>query len=176
MDLLYLINNIILVFIYFSLLLTLYKTNRNSITIAFILGTVGLIAYISSNKAVEMFLLSKEYHSASDASSRSILLAAAKNMLVEWKGTSYVVYYFLNDIALFLISFAMFRSKVFSKTTAVFALISALFMTIPANFGTLGLIFSLISLVPWYVFCIFLVIAFLRFSSKKTKYNSGVTV
>ncbi|MBN2616828.1 MAG: hypothetical protein JXR64_00805 [Spirochaetales bacterium] len=168
MDLLYLINNLILVFIYFSVFITLFKTNRNSITVAFTLGTIGLIAYISSNKAVEMYFLSREFLETSDNIIKSSLIASAKNMLLEWKGTSYVTYYFLGDITLFLISYAMFKSKNFSKITAVWAFISAIFMTIPANFGMIGLIFSLLSLIPWYIFCIYLVIAFLKMSS----YNS----
>ncbi|HBD95479.1 MAG: hypothetical protein A2015_13320 [Spirochaetes bacterium GWF1_31_7] len=162
MDLLYLVNNIILVFIYFSLFLALYKTNRNSITIALILGTIGLIAYIASNKAIEMFFLSREFLLATDELTQNSLIVSAKNMLLEWKGTSYVTYYFLGCITLFLISFAMFNSRVFPKAAAVWALISAIFMTIPANFGMIGLIFSLLSLIPWYIFCIYLVIAFLN--------------
>lgn len=172
MDLLYLLNNIILAFIYLSLLISLYKTKRNTIIIAFLLGTIGLIAYISSNKSIEMFLISKEFIEASDESTRNILLSSAKNMLLEWKGTAYLTYYFLGDITLFLISIAMFRSNIYSKTTASWALISAIFMTIPASFGTIGLIFSLLSLIPWYIFCILLVIKLLQFgknSVDKTK-------
>lgn len=162
MDLLYLLNNIILVFIYLSLLFSMYKTNSGIITIAFTLGTIALIAYISSNKAVEMFFLSKEYTIASDELTRTVLLASAKNMLLEWKGTAYVTYYFLGDITLFLISIAMFKSDVYTRSTAVWALISAIFMTIPANFGTIGLIFSLLSLIPWYIFCVLLVKSFFK--------------
>lgn len=173
MDLLYLVNNIILVFIYFSLLLALFKTNRNPITIAFILGTIGLIAYIASNKAVEMLFLSREYLLTSDEIIQNSLIASAKNMLLEWKGTSYVTYYFLGCITLFLISYSMFKSNVFSKATAIWALISAFFMTIPANFGMIGLIFSLLSLIPWYVFCIYLVIAFLKLSSSLPQKETG---
>lgn len=162
MDLLYLINNIILVFIYLSLLFSLYKTNRTTIVIAFTLGTMGLIAYISSNKAVEMFFLSREYMIASDEVTKTVLMASAKNMLLEWKGTAYVTYYFLGDITLFLISLAMFKSDVYTRSTAIWALISAIFMTIPANFGIIGLIFSLLSLIPWYIFCVLLVKRFFK--------------
>ncbi|MDC7225953.1 MAG: hypothetical protein PQJ61_04225 [Spirochaetales bacterium] len=165
MDLLYLFNNIILVFIYFSILISLYKTNTNTITIAFILGSIALIAYIASNKSVEMYFLSREYLSATHEIVKTSLIASAQNMLLEWKGTSYVTYYFLGCITLFLIGFAMLKSTIFSKATAILALISAFFMSIPANFGTIGLIFSLISLIPWYVFCILLVITFLKMSS-----------
>jgi len=162
MDILYLVNNIILAFIYLSLLFSLFESNRNIITLAFMLGMIGLIAYISSNKTIEMFFLSKEYVTASDELTRNILISSAKNMLLEWKGTAYVTYYFLGDITLFLISIAMFRSSVYSRATAICGFTSAIFMTIPANFGSIGLIFSLLSLIPWYIFCILLIKTFIK--------------
>ncbi len=173
MDLLYLINNIFMAFIYLSILLSLYKTNKNTITIAFMLGMIGLISYVSSNKAVEMFFLSKEYFIATDDMTRNILLSSAKNMLLEWKGTAYVTYYFLGDISLFLISITMFRSKVYSRKTATWGLISAIFMTIPANFGMIGLVFSLLSLIPWYVFCILILKVFFKLSNTNGNIQPG---
>jgi len=173
MDILYLVNNVILAFIYLALFFSLYKSNRNIITVAFMLGMIGLIAYISSNKALEMYFLSNEYFTVFDEFSRNILLASAKNMLLEWKGTAYVTYYFLGDITLFLISIAMFRSNVYSRATAIWGFISAIFMTIPANFGMIGLVFSLLSLIPWYVFCILLVKTFFNLGRHSSDFQTS---
>ena len=156
MDLLYLVNNIILGFIYLSIFFSLYESDRNLATSMLLLGMIGLVSYIPSNKAVEMFFLAREY-AAADEPMRGLLSASAVTLLLEWKGTAYVTYYFLDAIALFLIAAAMFRSSTYSRAIASWALASAVFMTIPANFGTIGLIFSLLSLIPWYVFCVLFV-------------------
>ncbi len=156
MDLLYLVNNIILGFIYLSIFLSLYESDRTLATAMLLLGMIGLVSYIPSNKAVEMFFLSREY-AAADEAMQGILSSSAVTLLLGWKGTAYVTYYLLDAIALFLIAAAMFRSSTYSRAIASWALASAVFMTIPANFGTVGLVFSLLSLIPWYGFCVLFV-------------------
>ncbi|GMQ57257.1 hypothetical protein AN1V17_16520 [Vallitalea sediminicola] len=168
-DALYIINNVILAVIYFSLYLSLKKRNSTLITLALILGFIGIASYFSSNKAVEMIFISKEYYLASSDIQRNILLSSAQNMIFEWKGTAYVIYYILNCIALYLISISMLNSSVYSKLIAIFGFISAFFMMIPANFGTIGIVFSLLSLIPWYIFCVLVSKVFFQLSSNNQK-------
>ncbi|HPB66404.1 MAG TPA: hypothetical protein PLW80_07575, partial [Spirochaetales bacterium] len=78
--------------------------------------------------------------------------AAGKASLAGWQGTAFDAYYVLNGIALFVISILMYRSDVYTKATATWGLLAAIFMIIPSTAGTLGLVCSLASLVPWYVF------------------------
>lgn len=159
----------ILAVIYFSLYLSLKKRNSTLITLALILGFIGIASYFSSNKAVEMLFISKEYYLASSDIQRNILLSSAQNMIFEWKGTAYVIYYILNCIALYLISISMLNSSVYSKLIAIIGLISAFFMMIPANFGTIGIVFSLLSLIPWYIFCVLVSKVFFQLSSNNQK-------
>lgn len=168
-DILYIINNVILAVIYFSVYLTLKKRNLTLITLALMLGFLGIASYLSSNKAIEMLFISKEYYLASSDIQQNILLSSAKNMILEWKGTAYVIYYILNCIALYLISISMLNSSIYSKLIAIVGLISAFFMMIPANFGYIGIIFSLVSLIPWYIFCVLLAKVFFKLSNCNQK-------
>lgn len=77
-------------------------------------------------------------------------------MLALYTGTAFNVYYVLSDVALLIIAFVMLRSDVFSKKTGYLALAAGIFMAIPSTVGTIGLVFSLLSLVPWEVWLIFI--------------------
>ncbi|GAB1375017.1 hypothetical protein MASR1M46_19060 [Bacteroidales bacterium] len=79
-----------------------------------------------------------------------------RGMLATYKGTAFDVYYILNAITLFIFSWVMLkdRERTFTCTTALWGLASAVLMIIPSTAGTIGLIFSLLSLVPWVVFSI----------------------
>jgi hypothetical protein len=46
----------------------------------------------------------------------------------------------------------MLLNSTFSKATAIWGLVSGFFMLIPSTAGMLGLVFSLVSLIPWIVF------------------------
>jgi len=156
LDLLYLVNNILLAFVYLALFAALRKTKAYPMFIALVLGFIGIAIYYSSTAAFEMLSLSKQYFATSDAQLQQQLLAAGQAIHEGYKGTAFDVYYILNGIALVIIGFSMLNdpAKTFSKTTAIWGLISAFLMTIPSTFGTIGLIFSIASLVPWIVFSI----------------------
>jgi len=81
-------------------------------------------------------------------------------LLREWQGTAFDSYYVLNGITLLIVSILMYKSTIFNKVTATWGLISAVLMTVPSTAGMIGMIFSLLSLVPWYVFSI----RFLKYS------------
>jgi len=156
LDLLYLVNNILLAFVYLALFAALRKTKAYPMFIALVLGFIGIAIYYSSTAAFEMLSLSKQYFATSDAQLQQQLLAAGQAIHEGYKGTAFDVYYILNGIALVIIGFSMLNdpAKTFNKTTAIWGLISAFLMTIPSTFGTIGLIFSIASLVPWIVFSI----------------------
>ncbi|HPX25710.1 MAG TPA: DUF4386 family protein [Treponemataceae bacterium] len=166
-DFFILINNILIVIIYLAFYHALKDINKGVIQIGIVLGLIGISAYISSNKTFELLRLSQEYFAAQTDTDTLILEAAGKASLLGWQGTAFDTYYVLNGIALFCISLLMFRSKDFSKACAVWGLLAAIFMIIPSTAGTIGLIFSLLSLIPWYVFSIFFAKRFLQFSKIK---------
>ncbi len=156
LDLLYLINTVILSIIYFALAILVFNENKSITAIALILGLVGIAAYFPSNTCIEMLFLTRNY---SDMES---LRQAATILLLEWKGTAFTVYYILNAIALLLLSIAMQKNPLFKKRTAILGIVSGILMMIPSTFGMIGLIFSMLSLIPWYIFCIDVSVLFLR--------------
>ena len=68
----------------------------------------------------------------------------------------------LNAVALIIISLVMFKPTRFGRAAAVWGLIAGIFMITPSTAGTIGLVFSLISLIPWAVFSIIIGIKMLR--------------
>lgn len=101
--------------------------------------------------------LASEYAALPGAGSpeeRMILLAAGKGMLLEWQGTGFDAYYVLNGATLVIVSFLMLKDTVYGRTTAIIGLAAGFFMVIPSTAGTIGLVFSLLSLIPWYIFAL----------------------
>jgi hypothetical protein len=115
-----------------------------------------------------MLILSNRYSDATTDAERASLLAAGEAMMATFEGTAFNVYYVLSAIALLLIAVVMLRSTVFSKRTAYVGLIAGLFMVIPATAGTLGVIFSMLSLIPWVIFLVMIARHFLQMSRERT--------
>lgn len=152
LDLLYLINNALIVIIYFAIYLSIKPKNKQLLTLAFILGLVGVAAYYPTNPAFEFWNLSKEFMIATTETRRTILLAAGEGVLAGYTGTAFDVYYVLNAFTLLVFCGYMFRSKQYSRTLSWFGIVSGFFMLIPSTVGLVGMIFSLLSLIPWMVF------------------------
>lgn len=155
LDLLYIINNTLLLIIYFSLTILLYKHAPIMSLLALLLGAVGVAAYYGSNPAFEMLFMSQVHANAT--LEYSIYLATiAEGLLFTYIGTGFISYYILNAIVLFLYAYAFYRTPLIPRSLAIWALISAILMTVPSSFGLIGMIFALASLIPWIVFCILL--------------------
>jgi hypothetical protein len=151
LDLLYIINNLLVLLVYLGLFLVLRLRYPSTVTIGLLLGSVGMAAYMASNTGFEMLSLANAY-AAADATGRIALLGAGEAMLAVFKGTAFDIYYILSGITLFLFAGAVFASKRFSRATGVWGLVAAAFMMIPSTAGTIGMFFALGSLVPWVVF------------------------
>jgi hypothetical protein len=154
LDLLYILNNSVLVLMYLGLFAALWRTNFAGVFIAVVLGLIGICTYYSSAVAFEMLIISKQYQMAETLELKQQFLAAGQVLLAVYKGSAFDVYYVLNAITLLIISRIMLLSSIFSKSTAIWGLLSGFFMLIPSTAGTLGFVFSLISLVPWIVFAL----------------------
>jgi hypothetical protein len=159
-DLFILVDNILISIIYLALYHSLKNTNKGLLQIGIMLGLIGIAAYISSNKTFEMLRLSQEYVRATDNNMRLLLETTGKSVLAGWQGTAFDTYYVLNGIALLIISILMFRSKIYNKTTAIWGLVSGILMMVPSTAGIIGLVFSILSLIPWYIFSIRFAIVF----------------
>lgn len=161
-DLFILVDNILIAVIYLAFYRLLKERNRGLAQIAVVLGLVGIAAYISSNKTFELLSLSRLYLRATAASDRAMYAAAGQAMLSSWQGTAFDAYYVLNGITLLIVALLMLKSEHFSKATALVGLAAAFFMIVPSTAGTVGLVFSLLSLIPWYAFTIMYSRVFLR--------------
>ena len=151
LDLLFIVNNVLVLLVYLGLFLVLRRRYPSAVTIGLLLGSVGIAAYMASNTGFEMLSLASAYATA-DATGRIALVGAGEAMLAVFTGTAFNIYYILSDIALFLFAGVVFASKQFSRAAGVWGLIAAALMVIPSTAGTIGMIFAVASLVPWVVF------------------------
>jgi len=165
MDLLYLLNNTVIVLIYLALFFSLRRENEAAMLIGLVLALVGVTAYYASNTCFEMLSLSGQYTAADSEAQRTALLGAGHAMLAVYKGTAFDSYYILNGIALLIFAVVILRSKVFNKATGYWALAAGILMAIPSTAGMVGMVFSLLSLVPWAVFAILAARRFFRFAA-----------
>lgn len=139
---------------WFTLYHTLKDTGKGLLQAGIMLGLVGIAAYISSNKTFKLLSLSNQYFSAPDEQTESMLEAAGKASPASWQGTAFNTYYVLNSITLLIISVQMYKSTLYNKATATRGLLSGIFMMVPSTAEIIGLVCSLLSLIPCYVFSI----------------------
>lgn len=164
LDLIYIIDNVLVAIIYLALYVILKKRNESLMAIAMLLGFLGIAAYFASNTSFEMLSLSRAFEKASSDVDRSMLMSSAQVMIETWRGTAFNTYYVLNGITLLLISKVMYGSGIFSNRTAVIGLISGILMVVPSTAGIIGLIFSLLSLIPWLIFSVMIAIRLRKLS------------
>lgn len=153
LDLLYVIDNILLIPILLALYIALRRTNESFMLIGTAFGFIGIAALFASNPAANMYFLSGQYVAATTDVQRSLLLTAGEAMLAVYSGTAYHVSLILGSIALVIISVVMLQSKIFSKATAymgILANILALGLYVP-EVGIYILFFSVVFLLAWYI-------------------------
>jgi hypothetical protein len=156
LDLLYIINNILIVPLYLAIAISLRNHSRVLLPLALILGFIGIAAYYPTNPAFEFLVLAPKYALAPIAD-KVIFLAAGETLLANYIGTAFNVYYVLNAFTLISLSVLMLKSGLYTKTTSIIGLASGIFMIIPSTVGTIGLVFSLLSLIPWIFFVALLI-------------------
>ena len=130
----------------------------NNLTIfAFILAFISLTIYFSSNRFIEMYTISNKYFEATNEIQKYSLIAAGELLLSVYKGSSYFIYYTLSGLSLILLFKSFSKIEYFSKRTVKMGILSGFFMLVPATMGIIGMVFSLLSLIPWIITCVFLV-------------------
>lgn len=164
LDFLYLFNNMILVIIYLALFILLYREKPVTALTGLIFGLIGIACYYPSNPAFEMLTLSNLYCQALP-DQQTIYLAAGEALMAGYTGTSFDVYYVLSTICLLLFAYAITKSTRFKKSVGLWGLTSGFFMIIPSSAGMLGMVFSLLSLIPWVVFVALLMVNFKKFAA-----------
>lgn len=168
LDFLYLFNNIILVIIYLAIFVLLYHEKPVTTLLAFILGLIGIACYYPSNPAFEMLTLSNQYFQVLPEQ-QTMYLAAGEAVMAGYTGTSFNVYYVLSTICLLLFAYAIIKSSNFKKSVGLWGLVSGFFMIVPSSAGMLGMIFSLLSLIPWVIFVTLLMLKFKKLATEKAE-------
>lgn len=144
--------------------LALHVVQRDRQPALSLLGTVlALMAvglYFTANPALTMFVLGGQYEAAAAG-----VVPAAQAALAAFSGTGFLVHYVTMGIAGMLVSVAMLRSGVFSRTTAIAGIAQGALMLVPVTCGTVGLVFALGSLVPFVVWFVLIGRTLLRLAA-----------
>jgi hypothetical protein len=165
LDFLYLFNNAIIAILYLSLFVKLVEERPALIVMGFIIGLIGIACYFPTNPSFEMWTLSRRYFE-SNALTQDSFIAAGEGLLAHYTGTAFNVYYVFNAFTLLAFSYAILKSPQFSRATGYWGLTSGILMSVPSSFGMVGMIFSLLSLVPWMVFIILLLSRLRQFATE----------
>lgn len=144
LDLLYLFSNAIIIVLYLALYVLLRQERPVTTLLAVIFAMIGIACYYPSNPAFEMLTLSRLY-GTSVAGDRLIYLAAGEAVMAGYTGTAFDVYYVFNAIG-------------------KWGLVSGVLMIVPSSAGMVGMVFSLLSLIPWLIFVTLLMTRFRRLS------------
>jgi len=153
LDLLYVIDNVLLIPILLALYVSLRKLNNSSVLLGSFLTLIGIMALFASNTSVDMLLLSNKYAAATIDTQKSLFLGAGEALYANYMGTSYNLHLILASVGLIIISFVMLRSKIFSKATAYMGILGnavALGYYVP-QIGKFLLVFSVLFLEVWYI-------------------------
>lgn len=153
MDGLYLVNNLLVLLVYLGLAVALWEVSRSAVALVLALGFIQMAAYFASNPAVEMLTLARR-HGRAGESERAILLGAGEATLAAWTGTAFLVYYFLGAIILLVLTWLFRETVAFPPSTAWWSLAAGVLMLVPSSFGLVGMVFAVVSLIPWSVLCI----------------------
>ncbi len=153
LDILYVIDNVLLIPILLALYFSLRKTNESFMLIGVALGFIGIASLFASNPAANMNFLSGQYAAAATDAQRTLFLAAGEAMLAIFSGTAYHISLIVGSVALVIIPIVMLQSKIFDKATAymgILANVLALGFYVP-KIGIYILLFSVIFLFVWYI-------------------------
>lgn len=165
LDFLYLFNNAIIAILYLSLFVKLVEERPSLMVMGLVIGLIGIACYFPTNPSFEMWTLSRRYFEA-NALTQDSFIAAGEGLLAQYTGTAFNVYYVFNAFTLLAFSYAILKSPQFSRATGYWGIASGILMSVPSSFGMVGMIFSLLSLVPWMVFIILLLSRLRQFATE----------
>jgi hypothetical protein len=120
LDLLNIVNQMILVPVYFALYAVHRKANNAYALLAVIIFLMGTTIFVTTNTALPMLELGNKYAAATTESQKTLLAAAGEAMLARGSHGSLGVFigFLLPNIAGLIMSFAMLTGKVFNKITS----------------------------------------------------------
>jgi hypothetical protein len=134
-----------------ALFIALRKTDWSLAALYLALTLIGAMCFVAARPGFEMLSLSGQYAAATTEAQKSVFLAAGETLVAVFNGTAFQVSYFLGSINGLILSIAMLKSSLFSKTTAYARIASSaldfgLFIPIIGLFVSL---FSVLCLLVW---------------------------
>jgi hypothetical protein len=149
LDGLMVLDYLLLIVVYLALWAALRDREPSLVTLGTTLALLAIGLYFTANPSITMFVLAEHYAAGSSAAAG--LVSAAQTVLATFEGTAFIVHYVVMGVAGILVSAAMLRGSVFSRTTGIAGVLQGAMMLVPVTFGTVGLIFAVGSLVPFIV-------------------------
>ena len=138
-----------------ALFAALRLTNQWLISLAVVIGLVGIALHLSSITSVEMLSLSQEYFDpATTEAEKTQLLGAGEAMLARYEGTQFHLNYVVGGTVVpVLISTVMLQSDLFRRSVVYVGIFAAIFnlgLYIP-EIGLVLSVFSGLAFLVWYV-------------------------
>ena len=121
LDLLNVINQIIMIPVYFAVFAALRRTNLPIAALGLIVFLVGSVVFITNNTALPMLELARKYAVASSEPQKLLFSAAGEAMLARGMHGSAGVFpgFLIPNIGSILLAGAMLDGKVFSRTAGI---------------------------------------------------------
>ena len=157
-DIIYAFSNVLIIFFYISLFIIIKNKLNNLSIFALILAIICTTIYFSSNRFIEMYMISGKYFEATSEMQKLSFIAAGELLLSIYKGSSYFIYYVLSGLSLILLFKSFSKNVFFSKKTVGAGILSGILMLVPSTLGVVGMTMSLLSLIPWTITCFFLIV------------------
>jgi hypothetical protein len=160
-DLLGIISYLLFIPFMISLYKVMEKENPVLLSVGTILFFIGITVFIANNTGLSVLSLSNQYKAATSEEEKAMLMAACKTMITLFDVNAFMVSYVIVSLAWSMISYAMVRSKIFSRSTAYFGLLAGLsgiiaeiientmkqFLMVAISFYFLAIVFLIIWLV-----------------------------
>jgi len=127
-----LVNYGLLMLVFLALFVVLRKAGKSSMTIAVVLGLIGIGIYFASNSSFSMVSLSDQFSAATGETERVVLLSAGQGVLAGSRFTSpgghpgaggFISLFFVAAAGM-IITAVMVRGRLFNKAAVVFGFLA----------------------------------------------------
>ncbi|MCV2396390.1 hypothetical protein OEB99_18930 [Actinotalea sp. M2MS4P-6] len=150
-DALYLVSTVLLIPVYLGLAVRLAAEEPALALGGVTAGLVSVVTFVPSNVAAELWDLAGR---ASAGAEREVVIGAVEATLARSSGSAFLVSYVLGGVALLLFALALRRTGVWGPAAWRTCGVAGVLMLVPSTVGVVGVVFSLVSLVPWVWFCV----------------------
>lgn len=159
--------------VFMGLWSVLRKTDNSNALIALAVGSISIVATLTTRPIIELFQLSSKYSSTNILSEQQVYLSAGEALLTQFNGTAWAVSIIFGGISSIIFGLIMRKSKAFRRATTWAMIISgfgALMFFIPV-IGFIALFF--LATIGGVLASILCGIDLLRYSDRVEKNDAG---